>query len=305
MIFKTIGDGENTKVVTALQARRIAQEQLNATIAKEEAQLQADIICLKNYEAECLKGNISTEQFKIIMSGASDSAKKFAVETKGAAGSTEVFVAKQKAAQTELKATSAAAKGAGIAMKALSVVGNMLIFTAITTGISLLTKAIDDYIHASENAIALTDELKSKHQEIQSEYESHRQTVEELASSYERLSKGVDTLTNKNIDLSDEDYEEYLRITNELADTFPSLYKALDDNGNAILTLGQNGRTASQDLQELLKAEEDLNNYKISQDIEGLFGGVKVQIDEAQKSLDDYKASSDEMEKSFQALKDL
>ena len=54
MIFKTIGDGENTKVVTALQARRIAQEQLNAAIAKEEAQLQADIICLKNYEAECL-----------------------------------------------------------------------------------------------------------------------------------------------------------------------------------------------------------------------------------------------------------
>ena len=177
MIFKTIGDGENTKVVTALQARRIAQEQLNAAIAKEEAQLQADIICLKNYEAECLKGNISTEQFKIIMSGASDSAKKFAVETKGAAGSTEVFVAKQKAAQTELKATATVAKGTSTAMKALSIAGNMIAMWAITEGIQLAAKLVDKLIVTTEELKEAADNAVNELNNLQSETDSLNQEL--------------------------------------------------------------------------------------------------------------------------------
>ena len=239
MIFKTIGDGENTKVVTALQARRIAQEQLNAAIAKEEAQLQADIICLKNYEAECLKGNISTEQFKIIMSGASDSAKKFAVETKGAAGSTEVFVAKQKAVQTELKATSAAAKGTGIAMKALSVVGNMIVFTLITKGIQLATTAIDNYIHRAEKCKERVEEMISTFDSAIDTANSHKKTIDEIGSRYEELSKGVNSL-GENISLTSDEYSEYNDIVNQIAEMFPSMVQGYTSEGNAILTLKGN-----------------------------------------------------------------
>ena len=239
MIFKTIGDGENTKVVTALQARRIAQEQLNAAIAKEEAQLQADIICLKNYEAECLKGNISTEQFKIIMSGASDSAKKFAVETKGAAGSTEVFVAKQKAVQSELKATTTAAKGTGIAMKALSVVGNMIVFTLITKGIQLAATAIDNYIHRAEKCKERVEEMISAFDSAIDTANSHKKTIDEIGSRYEELSKGVNSL-GENISLTSDEYSEYNDIVNQIAEMFPSMVQGYTSEGNAILTLKGN-----------------------------------------------------------------
>lgn len=80
--------------------------------------------------------------------------------------------------------------------------------------------------------------ILSKHEDLSSEYKSHKKLVEECAKSYEKLSKGVDTATNKNFDLQSEEYEEYLDITNQLAEAFPSLYQTLDDNRNAIL-LGQ------------------------------------------------------------------
>lgn len=206
---------------------------------------------------------------------------------------------------TYLKSTGQAFDFAALKAGLLNAALNAGIMLAVSVALKVVVSAIDNYVHASEKAIELTDELKSKYEDLNSEYESHKKTVDELASSYEKLSKGVDVATNKNISLSDEDYKEYLRITNELVDVFPSLYKTLDDNGNAILTLGQNGRTASEDLQELLKAEEDLNNFKISQDIDGLFGGVKVKIDEANKSMEEYTANSAELEKSFEAIKEI
>ena len=95
MIFKTIEPTEenglsSAKTVTFIQARKIAQDQLNASIAKEQSQLEKDIICLTNYENACKQGGYATVDFKKIMDGASESAKEYAVETKGATGSTEV-----------------------------------------------------------------------------------------------------------------------------------------------------------------------------------------------------------------------
>lgn len=162
---------------------------------------------------------------------------------------------------------------------------------AIQTGISLISKFVDEQIHAQERALEAASEASSRVKSLNDSYKSHKNVVEETLSAYQKLSKGVDIASNKNISLSDEDYKSYLDIINHLAETFPTLVKTMDENGNAILTLGQNGRTASEDLAQLLKAEEDLNNYKISQDIDDLFGGVKVKIDEANKAVQSYKDS--------------
>lgn len=114
---------------------------------------------------------------------------------------------------------------------------NAGIFLAATVAVQALYKVFDNYIHKNEIAIKKTEEAQSRISDLNSGYESHKKTVEELASSYEKLSKGVDKATNTNLSLSDEDYQSYLDITNQLAEAFPTLQKTLDDNGNAILTL--------------------------------------------------------------------
>ncbi len=260
---------------------------------------------MRNFEEKVASGIPLEKAMATEMTNASAAAKKYALETKGVAGSTDEFVAKQKAAQTELRATATASKGTTVALKALAMVGSMLVTFAAAEALSLAVKAFDNYIHKNENAIKLTEELNSKYSELNSKYESHKKTVDELAASYEKLSEGVDTSTNKNLSLSDEDYKSYLDITKKLSEEFPSLYQTLDDNGNTILTLGQNGRTASEDLKELLQAEENLNNYKISQDIAGLFGGVKVKVEEASTALQEYNVESQKIDDTLNTIKNI
>lgn len=297
-------DGD-VKVVNFLKAKKIEHDKLTAAIAQQEAQLKTDTDALRNLETAVASGTPLEKAMATEMTNAGTAAKKYAMETKGVAGSTDEFVAKQKAAQTELRATAAASKGTTVALKALAMVGSMLVTFAAAEALSLAVKAFDNYIHKNENAIKLTEELNLKYSELNSKYESHKKTVDELAASYEKLSEGVDTSTNKNLSLSDEDYKSYLDITKKLSEEFPSLYQTLDDNGNAILTLGQNGRTASEDLKELLQAEENLNNYKISQDIAGLFGGVKVKVEEASAALQEYDIESQKINDTLNTIKDI
>ena len=297
-------DGD-VKVVNFLKAKKIEHDKLTAAIAQQEAQLKTDTFALHNFEEKVASGIPLEKAMATEMTNASAAAKKYALETKGVAGSTDEFVAKQKAAQTELRATATASKGTTVALKALAMVGSMLATFAAAEVLSLAVKAFDNYIHKNENAIKLTEELNSKYSELNSKYESHKKTVDELAASYEKLSEGVDSSTNKNLSLSDEDYKSYLDITKKLSEEFPSLYQTLDDNGNAILTLGQNGRTASEDLKELLQAEENLNNYKISQDIAGLFGGVKVKVEEASAALQEYNVESQKIDDTLNTIKNI
>ena len=125
-----------------------------------------------------------------------------------------------------------------------------------------------------ENTKQKIEDTINTHKQAMETLASHQKTVDELSDAYDKLSKGVDVDTNQNLSLSDEEYQSYINTIKELVDIFPSLQTGLDENGNAILSLGKNGRSASEDLRELLKAEEELNNYKISQDIALLFANV-------------------------------
>ena len=173
---------------------------------------------------------------------------------------------------------------------------------AIQTGISLLTKVIDEQVHAQERALEAAQEASSRIKSINDAYASHRKVAEETASAYEELSKGVDTATNRNISLGAEDYNKFLDINKQLAGAFPELITTIDENGNSIINLGTHGRTASDDLRELLAAEEDLQNFKISKELSDVFGGVKVQIDNALENQEKYNA---ELEKTQEVLKDI
>lgn len=116
--------------------------------------------------------------------------------------------------------------------------------------------------------------------------------MEELGASYDKLSQGVDTATNQNISLSDEEYAEYLRITNELAETFPQLRTTVDENENAILHFSHQTKSAAENLDDLLASEQQIANYKISQELPDLFGGVSVKADELEAAKQKYDALS-------------
>ncbi len=195
-----------------------------------------------------------------------------------------------------LMAQTFSGKAKAFASRSLAAAGNMFAFTAVMEGIQFAIQAVDSWVHANEIAIQKAQEAKSRIAEIRSEYESHQSAAEELGASYEKLSKGVDTSTNANLSLSDSDYKSYLDITNRLAEAFPALWAGVDDNNNALLSLGQHGRNASEELAELLKAEEELNGYRISQDVDTAFKGIAVKARETEKSEAQDQGAQDSLE---------
>ena len=157
-----------------MKARKIAQDELTASMARQEAQLLADKVALQNYEIECSKGVVTTEQFNIIMAKASASAKEYAISTNGVAGSTDAFVAKQKAAQAQLKATANDSKKMITTLK--SVAANIGVMIALTVAIKAIEYAWDKANTTVEEVQGKFDDLSSSISTLEDEYKSLKET---------------------------------------------------------------------------------------------------------------------------------
>lgn len=138
-----------------------------------------------------------------------------------------------------IQAGTISAKAASVALKALSVAGNIIVFTLITKGIQLAVSAIDDFVHRTEKCKERVEELISTFNSAIDTASSHKQTLDEIKSRYEELSKGVNNL-GENVSLTTDEYSEYNDIANQIADMFPTMVQGYTAEGNAILKLKEN-----------------------------------------------------------------
>ena len=180
--------------------------------------------------------------------------------------------------------------------------GIMLLASLVIQGI---VTALDNYIHRVEKARERTDKLFDEFNQMNDTLSDHKKTVSDLADRYDELSKGVDLLNNKNVSLSTEEYEEFLNINEQLAKAFPELAKGIDENGNSILTLGTKGITAKEQLEELLKTEEDLNNFRIAQGLEETFKGVYTYVEDANKATETLNGSINDSSEAMSRIQDI
>ena len=171
-------------------------------------------------------------------------------------------------------------------MTALSMAGNMLIGMAISAGIQLLITGLDNIINRTEKLIEAGEQAKQTISDINDAYTSKKDTVSSNKDRYIELSAGVDNKTNKNLSLATEDYEEFLSITNQLAETFPSLVTGYDSQGNALLSLSGNADETTASLEKLLEQERQLADFKISQNLQTAFDGTIAQIGQLQGEID-------------------
>ena len=143
------------------------------------------------------------------------------------------------------------------------------------TAIYSISKAISHYNkkqeEAFESAKKKADDAKSKIKSLQSEIKQNADTVDQAGKKYAELAQGVNQLTGKNISLSDDEYKEFLDVSNQLAEVFPQLTKGYDDNGNAILDLQGNVDGITGKLKDLLEIEQQLAQQEINKNIDTYF----------------------------------
>lgn len=216
-----------------------------------------------------------------------------------AAVATQTLAAAQ---TTTAKATSGlklAMKGLWTALKPFATVA------VVAAAIGGIVYVVDSLHISAEEAAEAAKNAQSEIDNINNSYKDHKKVVDECLDSYDKLSKGVNTLTNANHSLSDNEYAEYLQTTNKLAEAFPQLVKGFDENGDAILDIGNSSKSAAEEVRELLEEERKLADFKVAQQANDVFGGLKFTVDEANEATTNYENAVDSLKESRERLAEI
>lgn len=254
-------------------------------------------------------------QFKEVDSNVIDMAKS--VQN----GSMEMddFKAKTLDATTASSKFSRMAKSVGTAIKSIgATAANMIGGFLIAEGISLAIKGIYNLVNADKIAIengqkaqqeikevfdtynGKVDTVKSLGKKFAQDADSIKTTgdaVESLTQKYAELRKGVSS-DNTNLTLSDKEYQEYLDISNQLAESFPSLVSGSDAAGNSILNLGDNASIAADKMERLLKTQMTLAHNDIVDKSRDTFRGAFEEADSIEDEIKSLKGQEKQLKES-------
>ena len=137
-----------------------------------------------------------------------------------------------------------------------------------------IAKLADELIVTSEEIQEAATQAQSAIESLSSSFKETEQFVSSSAERFAELAQGVDMLTGKNLSLTTDDYEEFLSLSNQLAEVFPTLSRNYDENGNAIVKLSGDANTMVSSLESLLEAQRQLVNQDIAEQLPDLYQGV-------------------------------
>lgn len=156
---------------------------------------------------------------------------------------------------------------------------------------SSIQNAFDGFKDAKKNFEELNKTL-SKDSDASSDLDKQ---LENIGETYEKLSAGVNSFTNANETLTTDEYQQYLDISNELANQYPELVKGYDAQGNAILNLADDVENAATKLKDMYHASMLVANVKIATGLQDNYDGVKTQIKQYEEDIDKLEEKNDEL----------
>lgn len=121
------------------------------------------------------------------------------------------------------------------------------------------------------------------------------ESIDYLAERYTRLKKGVGS-DNENVSLTDAEYQEFLNISNQIAEVMPDLQYGTDASGNAILSLGDKAADASKKMKDFYDNTVLLNSSEISSNMRDALRGLNSELEQLEKDYGKISATIDETE---------
>lgn len=229
------------------------------------------------------------------------------------------FKAKTLDATTTSSKFSRMAKTAGTALKSIGATAlNMFGGFLIAEGLSLAIKGIYNLINADKIAIENGEKAQQEIKEVFDTYNGKVDTiktlgkkfaqdadsikttgdaVESLTKKYAELRKGVSS-DNTNLTLSEKEYQDYLDISNQLAESFPSLVSGSDAAGNSILNLGDNASVAADKMEKLQKTQMTLAHNDIVDKSRDTFRGAFEEADNIEDEIKSLKGQEKQLKES-------
>lgn len=170
--------------------------------------------------------------------------------------------------------------------------------TAVTAGVMIWQKYKQSVIDIKEAGETARSEFKS----IQDEMNSTASKVNEVKDRYAELAQGVGDLgkaTQNQGSLSNDDYEEFLNISNDLAALFPTLTNGYTDNGDAILDLNGDVQTITSSLNGLVEAQKAVAAQDMAKQMPDIFKSYRQDMNDDVKK---YNEALEQQKKAQEAI---
>ena len=300
----------------AIQHNSLTQQGWERLLAQSDDSLKAYLTSIKGTAATMngynvsLQGNIigfkkvssAITQYNALSASGAKEQNIFANAVSVTNGKLGTYLTGLNGAKASIGGYVVSLVGATVKTVALKV-ATIALNSAITMGASLIisgiVSAISEWIHKTENMISASEDAIGKIKSINDELKNNQKTISDTAKRYAELAQGVNQLTGENISLSNEDYEEFLTLSNQLAEMFPTLTRNYNDNGDAIVQLSGDVDTIVGSLQNLIEAQRDLANRQIVDELPTVFDGVAAKSDKYEQQLSDLESRRDALVKSL------
>ena len=240
---------------------------------------------LKDWNKAIDEGNLSKKEQTKILKNADEATQKY---FQGLNGGKATLDGLAKATGKVSVGAKAAAAGMGLLKTAFNTVAYFAIVQAASAVLNLIITKIDEVVNRTQKIKEAATEAKTVIKDIKSEFDNLKSSTEDIGKKFAELAQGVENLGKTNQSrgkLNVEDYDEFLDLSNQLAELYPQLTKGFDDNGNAILNLSGNVNTITQSLENLLSVQQKIANQQILEKLPDVWAGYNVNLNEYTKSL--------------------
>jgi len=185
---------------------------------------------------------------------------------------------------THLEKTGQSYSFAALKATLLNTALNASIALFASFAIQAIVKGLDQYIHRAERAREAAEQAQQAIDASQSRLQKITSTLSVTQDKFLELSKGVSKFS-KNLSLSEEDYAEYLSISNQLAELFPSLVYGYNEQGNALLLLGENADETRKKLQALMETQQIVAQQSLIDNMDSVAAGTYYDVKEARETI--------------------
>ena len=152
------------------------------------------------------------------------------------------------------------------------------IITVALTAITVISSVKSHIERAAAEAEQKVTEAANSIQQINDNIKKTSETTQKIGERFAELAQGVDSFTGKNKSLSSDEYSEFLNLSNQLAELFPTLTRNYDENGNAIVNLSGDITTIVDSLENLVEVQREVANQEITQNLPDLYKGAIKQL---------------------------
>lgn len=265
------------------------------------------------------KYNLSKKE-QNAFTGADSALVKFAQDTEVTQISQENFVKSQEKVIQGTTKFRAALTSVGSVIKSVGAsMLNMGIAMVASWAIGKVFEGIDYLYHYDENIIKAGQEAKDSIDSTVKSLQDSKQSLMDLGSSfgdqtdqikttgdaidqvaekYAELRQGVSNDgQNENVSLSTDEYQQYIDLSNQLAEQFPQLVAGYDSQGNAVLNLGKNADSAAASIRGLYEAQVASAHVDMGKNLQSAYDGIITQIGQIEDKNTELKDQMDSISK--------